>query len=234
MSGSVTTFTFTAGIEANRPFTFNVSAEDKAGNNSQYSNSVSVTTPRDTTPPTKPTVSITDIGPTSVSLAWSSVEDGSNVWFSVFMDGNPVLNGSRSTSGTFSPLEPETTHTFTVQAQDFAHNLSPLSDPLTATTGARDTSDATSPTTPENLRTNGMQFGDGETWLFWDQSTDGQTPQSLIEYRVFLNGTYDHSTVGRGDTVLYGNPGAQNTFTIIAVDESGNESAPASIVVDNF
>jgi chitodextrinase len=234
VSGSVTSFTFTAGIEASRPFSFNVTARDNAGNYSQPSNSVSVTTPADATPPTKPTVSVTDVGPTHVSLAWSSVEDGPNVWFSVFMDGTRVLNGTRSTSVTFSPLEPATTHTFSVQAQDFAHNLSPLSDPVTVTTQARDTGDATPPTAPGNLRTNGMQFGDGETWLFWDQSTDDQTPQSLIEYRVFLNGVYDHSVVGRGDTVLYGNPGAQNTFTIIAMDESANESSPATLVVDNF
>jgi chitinase len=129
---------------------------------------------------------------------------------------------------------PETTYIFTVQARDFGGNVSALSDPVTVTTEARDSTDTTPPTTPGNLRTNGMQFGDGETWLTWDQSTDAVTAQSLIEYRVFVNGTYDHSTVGRGNTVLYGNPFSQNTYTVIAVDESGNESTPATIVVDNF
>ena len=35
-----------------------------------------------------PVVSVTDVGPTHVSLAWSSVEDGPNVWFNVWMNGS--------------------------------------------------------------------------------------------------------------------------------------------------
>lgn len=49
-----------------------------------------------------------------------------------------------------------------------------------------------------------------------------------------MNGVFDHSTVGRGSTILYGKPFAQNTYTVVAVDESGNESMPATIVVDNI
>lgn len=233
VSGSATSFTVTAGIEASRPFSFVVYARDNAGNWSKASNSVSVTTPGDNTPPTKPSVSVTDVGPTHVSLAWSSVEEGP-VWFNVYMDGTAVLFGSRSTSATFGALDPQSTHTFTVRAQDFAHNWSPLSDPVTVTTEPRDETDATPPTMPGNLRTNGMQFGDGETWLFWDQSTDDRTPQSVIEYQVFANGVYDHSLVGYDRTVLYGTPFSQNTYSVIALDASGNESAPATIVVDNF
>ena len=30
-------------------------------------------------------------------------------------------------------------------------------------------------------------------------------------------------------TVVYGNPGGPNTFQVIAVDTSGNQSAPASL-----
>ncbi len=111
---------------------------DAAGNASGYSNSVTFTLPRDTTPPTKPAVSLTDVGPTHVSLAWSSTEDGSNVWFTVFMNGTSISQGSKNTSGTFGPLEPETTYTFTVQTQDFGGNLSPLSDPITVTTEPSD------------------------------------------------------------------------------------------------
>lgn len=79
-----------------------------------------------------------------------------------------------------------------------------------------------------------MEFGDGETWLFWDQSTDNQTPQSVIEYKVYANGVYDHSIVGQGSTILYGNPSAVNTYSVIAVDSSGNASPPATITVNNF
>jgi len=156
VSGTATTHTYTKGLEASRQFSLIIVAIDNAGNYSKNSNSVSFTTPPDTTPPTKPTVTVTDIGPTHISLAWSSVEDGPNVWFAVTMDGNSVISGGRATSGTFGALEPATTHTFTVQAADFANNLSPLSDPVTVTTAPRDASDTTPPTMPGNLNTAGM------------------------------------------------------------------------------
>lgn len=233
VSGSTTSVRYTAGIEAGRSFTLFVVARDNAGNASKNSNTVTVTTPRDTTPPTKPVVSVTDVGPTHVSLAWSSIEEGP-VWFSVAKDDQTVISGTRDTAGTVYLLEPSTTYTLRVIASDFAGQRSPASDPVIVTTEARDGTDTSGPTAPGNLRTNGMQFGDGETWLFWDQSTDDATPQAVIEYRVFANGVFDHSTVGRGSTVLYGHPFSQNTYTVIAVDEAGNESAPATIVVDNF
>jgi len=233
VSGSATGAVYTAGLEASRLFSLFIIAKDNAGNWSKNSNSVSFTTPRDVTPPTKPTVSVTDVGPTHVSLSWSSIEDGPNVWFAVFVDGNRVIYGSRQTSGTFSPLEPATTHTFTVQAEDFAHQWSPLSDPVSVTTQPRDTTDVTPPTMPGNLNTAGMNWSDGETWLFWNHSTDDTTPQSIIEYRVYINDVYDHSVVGYNRTILYGTPFSWNTYTIIAVDASGNESTPATILVDN-
>jgi chitinase len=136
-----------------------------------------------------------------------------------------------TSGGTVSLLEPDTTYTFTVRAQDFAGNLSPLSDPVVVTTASRDTNDTTAPTTPANLTDNGMQFGD-EIWLFWEESSDDTTPQSLIRYEVFANGVLNHTVVGRGDTVLYGTPGMVNTFQVIAVDEGGNRSAPATWTAD--
>jgi chitodextrinase len=185
--------------------------------------------PRDTTPPTKPTVTVTDVGPTHVSLAWSSVEDGPNVWFNVYMNGSPVRQSVKDTSGTFGPLQPETTYSFTVQARDFGNNVSPVSDPINMSTEARDTNDTTPPSTPANFRDNGMSFQDGETWLFWDQSTDNADPQSVIRYDVYVNGGFDHSLLGYNQTVVYGNPGVENIYQVIAVDSAGNQSAPAML-----
>jgi hypothetical protein len=227
--GPASSRVYRAGLEAGRSFTLRIIARDAAGNYSKNSNSVTFTLPRDTTPPTKPVVSVTDVGPTHVSLAWSSVEDGPNVWFNVSMNGSPVLNVSRNTSGTFGPLEPQGTYTFTVQARDFGGNLSPVSDPVSVTTEAVDANDTTPPTTPANFTDNGMSFGDGETWLFWQQSTDNVDPQSVIRYDVYVNGLLDHSLMGWGSTVVYANAGVENTFQVIAVDSAGNQSAPASL-----
>jgi len=227
--GPASTHIYKAGLEAGRSFTLFIVAKDASGNYSKQSNTVTFTLPMDTTPPTKPAVSVTDVGPRHVSLAWSSVEDGPNVWFNVYMDGSPVSQGTKNTSGSFGPLEPETTHTFTVRAHDFAWNWSPMSDPVTVTTEASDTTDTTPPTTPANFTDNGMSFQDGETWLFWQQSTDNVDPQSFIRYDVYVNGVLDHSLLGYNQTVVYGNAGALNTYEVIAVDSAGNQSAPASL-----
>jgi chitodextrinase len=228
--GPASTRIYTAGLEAGRSFTLRIIARDAAGNYSKYSNAVTFTLPADTTPPTKPAVSVTDVGSTHISLAWSSVEDGPNVWFTVFMNGAAVVSGSRNTTGTFGPLTAETAYTFTVRAQDFAGNTSPMSDPITVTTDAVNQNDTTPPSTPANLTDNGMSFEDGETWLFWTQSTDNVDPQSIIRYDVYVNGVFDHSLMGAGRTVVYGNPGVLNTYQVIAVDSAGNQSAPATLV----
>jgi chitodextrinase len=226
--GPASSRVYRSGLEAGRSFTLRISARDAAGNVSGYSNSVTFTLPPDTTPPTQPVVSATDVGPSHISLAWSSTEDGPHVWFAVYMNGTSLIQGSRDTSGTFGPLEPETTYTFTVQARDFGGNLSPMSDPLTVTTEASDPNDTKPPTTPGNLTDNGMSFPDGETWLFWEESTDNVDPQSVIRYDVYVNGVLDHSLIGADSTILYGAPGVSNTFQVIAVDSAGNQSAPAT------
>jgi len=229
--GPASTHVYRAGLEAARSFTLSIIARDAAGNYSNYSNPVTFTLPADTIPPTQPIVSLTDVGPTHVSLAWSSIEDGPNVWFSVFMDGNRIIYGTRETSGTSWLLEPETTHTFTVQAQDFGNNLSPLSEPITVTTAASDPNDVTPPTPPTNLSES--HWGDGEIHVTWTQSTDNVDEQSFIRYDVYVNDVLSDITVGSGFSIVY-SPGTGNlvTVTIIAVDTAGNASDPASITID--
>jgi hypothetical protein len=93
------------------------------------------------------------------------------------------------------------------------------------------TGDTTPPTTPPGLSAN--VFGDGETWLDWNASTDNATPSGLIVYEVFLNGRLDQP-IGGGLTaaILYADLGIVNTIDVIAVDGAGNRSTPASVTVD--
>jgi hypothetical protein len=93
------------------------------------------------------------------------------------------------------------------------------------------TGDTTPPSTPPGLSAN--VFGDGETWLDWNASTDNATPSGLIVYEVFLNGRFDQP-IGGGLTaaILYADLGVVNTIDVIAVDGAGNRSAPASATVD--
>jgi hypothetical protein len=93
------------------------------------------------------------------------------------------------------------------------------------------TGDTTPPATPPGLNAN--VFGDGETWLDWNGSTDNATPSGLIVYEVFLNDRFDQS-IGGGLTaaILYADLGRVNTIDVIAVDGAGNRSVPASVTVD--
>ena len=225
---NVSTFTYTKGLEAGRSFTLAIVAFDAAGNYSKYSNSVTFTLPRDTIPPSKPVVAAGDIGPTHATLSWASVDDGPNVWYSVYMNGQPASIASRNTSNTFVLLAPATTYTFTVEARDFGGNRSPLSDPVTITTKPANPLDVTPPTTPTSLGAN--HWGDLEVDLSWNQSTDDFDPQWILRYDVHVNGELADIAVGRGRSIVYGVNGA-NTITVTAIDTAGNRSEPATITV---
>ena len=229
VSQAATTVVYTAGLEAGRTFTFRIVARDAAGNYSKYSNSVTVTLPTDTQPPSKPVVTVTQVGPTNVALQLSSTDNGPHIWYTVYKDGSPVIIDSDNAALNITPLAQNTTYTFTVQARDFSGLRSPMSDPVTVTTAGADPNDTQPPTVPANL--SGTNFGE-ETWLSWGQSTDDLTVQSLIQYEVYVNGVLDHVLVGRGQTVLYGTAGMVNTFQVVAVDSAGNKSAPATFTVD--
>jgi len=102
---------------------------------------------------------------------------------------------------------------------------------VTGSTTAVNSNDTIPPTTPGILTDNGMSFQDGEMWLFWQKSTDNFDPQSVLRYDIYVNGVLDSSMVDFNRTVVYGNPypGGPNTYQVIAVDTSGNQSAPATL-----
>jgi chitodextrinase len=224
-------FTFVGGVRPNRTYSFRMFAQDAAGNVSKYSNTVSVTTPADVTPPTNPAITLNAVGPTHAALSWSANDGGGPLWFTVFKDGAPYFQITRETSGNVVFLNYETTYTFTVQARDYSGKLSPISDAVVATTLPRNTADVNPPTTPA-LWGGNPGDGSGEIDLVWSPSTDDVTPRPLMRYDIFLNGVLDHSLVGYENAVLYGNLGSENTVEVVAVDEAGNRSAPARMVVD--
>jgi chitodextrinase len=226
---TATSFTYTAGMEAGRSFTFRIYAVDAAGNYSKPSNSVTVRLPSDTVPPATPAVAVTEVGPTHIALSFRSTDNGPHVWYWITMNGQTIVAGNNTGTATIAPLQPEAAYTFTVRARDFAANWSAESAPLTVTTKPRNPNDHTPPTTPTNLRE--THWDDGETELRWDQSTDDFDPQSILEYRVHVNGVLQDVAVGRGRSIVYIEVGILNTVTVTAVDTAGNESAPATITI---
>jgi hypothetical protein len=224
--------TYSLGVVPNNTYSFYVYAVDGSGNRSAISNRVSATTPRDTTAPSPPVVSLVGVNPTEVSLTWTaSTDDGPHVLYQVYVNGSPNVDARQNLFAVVHGLTPTTTYQITVRARDlYGQNVSAPSNVLTVTTAAVSATDTAPPTAPGNLH--GWDVGDGarEINLFWTESFDNQTPQASIAYEVYLNGVLDHTTSGRR-AILYANRGGANTFTVIAVDDAGNRSQAASVTI---
>jgi chitinase len=225
------------GLKSGQTYTLRVYAKDAAGNLSKSSNPVTVTLPGEIAAPTKPVVTVSDVGPTHVSLGWSSTDDGSTIWYTISIDGQPV-NTLNSRTGIFTcsavlvptgcvPLNQETTYTFTVRARDVDGNQSPVSDPVVVTT-APAPDDHTPPSQPANIT---AESDGAHLILRWTASTDDVAPQSLIRYDVYVNGELRAVVVGQTTAQIEIEYGVTNNIEIVAVDTADNESAPGTITV---
>jgi hypothetical protein len=217
-------------------YSFYVYAVDGSDNKSQRSNTVSATPPPDTIAPTPPVVSLVSVNPTEVSLEWTaSTDDGPYLFYEVFVNGSPTVDAGQNRFAVVHGLTPETTYEITVKARDLygPPNVSAPSNIITVTTAAVSGVDTEPPSSPGNLY--GWDVGDGarEINLFWTKSSDNQTPQASIVYEVYLNGVLDHTAFG-DRTILYATQAGNNTYTVIAVDNAGNRSEPASITIFSY
>ena len=225
VSQTVTSHTL-EGLNSGATYTFRVYAKDAAGNISGSSNPVTVTLPGDLAAPTKPVVSLLAVGPTHATLTWSSTDDGPTIWYSIYIDGNPVTTLNSKTA-TFSPLDQETTYMFTVRARDVDGNYSPFSDPVFVTTEPPNPNDHTPPTQPTNITAD----NDGAFInVSWTPSTDDLAPQAFIRYDVYVNDELRAVVVGSTTAQVESDYGVA-TIKIIAVDTADNESLPGTITV---
>jgi hypothetical protein len=222
-----TTFTMTK-LMPDRTTTWTVYAIDSAGNRSASSNPVTHTTPPDTTPPSPPpTLSLTSVYPTQISVSWTaSVDNITQTWNTLLVDGSPFIWDTIGGSGaTVLHLTPSSTHTFKVTARD-GYGNTVESNVLTVTTPAK--TDNVAPSPPTNLSFS-FQTDPPELWLTWEQSTDDSDPQSRILYEVYLNGVFSEDGLIGGDrTITYCREPGPTEVTLTAVDTSGNESAPSN------
>jgi hypothetical protein len=225
------------GLKSGATYILRVYAKDAVGNLSKSSNTVTVTLPGDLAAPTKPVVALLDVGPTHASLSWSSTDDGPTIWYTIYIDGQPVST-MNSRAGTFTcaavlvatgcvPLNQATTYTFTVRARDVDGNLSPSSDPVFVTTDPVDPNDHTPPTQPTNVA---AEDDGGHFIVRWDASTDDLAPQSLIRYDVYVNGELRAIVVGNTTAEVESDLGVNN-IAVIAVDTADNESVPGTITL---
>jgi len=230
---SRTSATFTDGINAGVTYSFQMYAVDGSGNKSKLSNKVTVSLPRDTNPPSVPDLTVTDVGPTHVSMSWSSTDEGSVIYYWVYRSdwGNwAYFRDTAATSGLVNGLSPNTTYAFQAKARDKLNNTSALSAPTMVTTGPVDPNDTTPPTTPTNLQ----EFhyaGDLEMTVSWTESTDNVDPQDALRYEVYVNGKLADLVFGTGSSISYGVFGT-NVIEVFAIDAAGNRSEPATIVTE--
>ena len=215
-------------LSPGRTYSFYVTASDSALNQSARSNTVTVTTPADTTSPTAPQLSGTVRGPSQVSLTWTPSTDDITWWslgYRIFANGAAVtehVNWWAERTVVLRHLMPATSYAFTVEANDFNGNTA-MSNAVALTTEA--TSDVTPPSAPTNVRIVRDQ-GCGEVWLGWTQSTDDTDPQFAIEYEIYVNGVLSPLPVAAGidEDFVYATAHGDNTFTVKAVDQAGNTS----------
>lgn len=208
-----------------RTTTYTVVTVDLSGHRSAPSNSVTHTTPPDTTPPSPaPVLTAQAVYPTRITVSWTqSVDELTQTWYTLFLDGTP-------TEAFISPqtvfyLEPSTTHTFKVTARDYFGNTVE-SNVLSVTTPPK--TDNVAPTAPTNLRFSSETIPP-ELWLNWDPSTDDTDSQGLILYETYLNGVLvPDGVVGGTNTIAYCRDVGPTTVVLRAVDTSGNRSGPSN------
>ena len=223
-----TSYVWTTNLNAGQTYSFYIYAVDDDRNRSNNSNTLIVTLPNSDVPPPTPIVSVLSVGPTHISLSWSS-SGGSRLRYYVYKDGVLAMQPTADTSHIFYLLQPETTYTFVVQAKE-GTNLSPPSEPLSVTTSQRNPNDITPPTTPAHLGVESIDGSSGnEVYVRWDQSTDDFDPQWIIRYDVYKNGVLEDIVVGSGrSNVVYVVPGL-NIIKVVAIDTAGNQSTAATI-----
>jgi chitodextrinase len=125
------------GLAASTTYSMTVRAKDAAGNISDPSTALNVTTsvPPDTQPPTIPTgLTANNITQTSFTLTWlASTDNVAVTGYDVYRNGN-FLSTVAATSSNITGLTAGTTYSMTVRAKDAAGNISDPSIALNVTT----------------------------------------------------------------------------------------------------
>jgi chitodextrinase len=182
----------------------------------------------DKTPPTTPTnLRVTSLGQTSVTLAWDPSTDNSGSFsYSVNKDGQGFTVPQGQTSFTIDWLSAGRTYTFYVTAVDKSLNTSGQSNIVTVTT-LPDTAAPPAPTLSGQVR------GPSQVRLTWNRVEDDTS--EFVTYRIFADGarvTQHLNWYGETDVVLrHLTPSTSYTFTVKALDASGNASTSNAVTL---
>ena len=223
------TFTRTR-LSPNVNYTWVVSAVDMNGRPSAASNTVTYKTPPDTTAPPAPTLSAPlYVGPRLVELDWTDSVDETSSGVSYLVNRNGSSTNYGNQSRAVVPLAPSTSYSISITARDNSGNTA-TSNAISVTTPAAD--NTSPPSAPPNFM--GFEVGSCEGWLSWGASTDDVDPPSVIFYQASVNGIPDHFGFGLTSAMIYATQNGTNTYTVVAVDSSGNRSQPSTVDIHNM
>ncbi|TAE76517.1 MAG: hypothetical protein EAZ84_07350, partial [Verrucomicrobia bacterium] len=177
--------------------------------------------PPDTFSPSVPSgLTVTATTPGSVSLAWNPATDEVGVTGYRIRRDTAIVAEVDSLSFTDTGLIANTSYSYKVSARDAAGNYSPEISVDTTTLP-----DSTAPSTPGNLI--GIP-GNGVVALSWAESTDDG---SLAGYEIWRDAVLLTTVTSTAYTDAGLTNGTDYAYQVIAVDASGNKSAPASVTL---
>ncbi|MFD7746894.1 fibronectin type III domain-containing protein [Streptomyces sp. NPDC059698] len=207
------------GLAASTDYTFSVRAKDTAGNLSEPSEVVPVTTqatpPQDDEPPTAPAkLTGRADGSRTATLTWGAAKDDVGVTsYDIYQEDSRIHSVPASETGAkLTGLRPGTVYTFTVRARDASDKSSADSNALDLTTESAPGAPAS--TAPTGLRTEVAEGGSRFTLdLSWDQpETGGPVPA----YQLYLNGRLTTTIVWGGTP-----PEGRATYRLDLADPPG-------------
>ncbi len=214
------TNTTIAGLSASTNYVFQVSAVDAAGNESNLTSNLGVTTSSaaDTQAPTTPTnLTASNVTTSSVDLSWSAATDNVGVTGYNVYQGGVLVATVANTNTTIAGLSASTNYVFQVSAVDAAGNESSLTSNLGITTATA--GDTQAPSTPTAF--SGTNITETSVDLSWFASSDNV---GVTGYNVYQNGVLVATVTGTSTTISGLTPATNYVFQVSAIDAAGNES----------
>jgi chitodextrinase len=214
------------GLTPNTSYAFTVKAVDAAGNASAFSNEAEGKTdpaPDVTAPAAPANLKVLSVTTGSISLDWDNATDNVAVTgYDIYVNGTKTISSTTS-DAVVSGLSPNTTYSFSVKAFDDAGNVSGFSNTVSGKTNQLP--DVAPPTNPSNLRV--LSVTTNSVSLDWDNSTDAG---GVSAYSIYVDGVKKQTSTSSNAVVTGLTPNTSYSFTVNAVDLSGNVSGFSNAV----
>ena len=215
----ITFFSFTE-LKANTQYTISVKAYDEAGNVLVYPDFLTKTLDDRAPIVNNPNLAVKDRSAKSITIQWIPATDNDTkpdeILYKVLRNGIVEREEKGISSHTFTGLEPNTEYTFCVKAYDAAGNELEYLETSEMTLDDQAPTVSIPNLTVTDRKTDSIS-------IQWNAASDNDTAGSQIRYEVYLNGSLKHNANGiTSYTFTRLTPNTQYTFSVKAVDESGN------------